>query len=319
MHKSSEYQTLLGVASPSKSRWRGYYELTRLHKPVMGNTLMFWPCAWGLTMAAYCNGTSLAVLAYQTLLFAIGSTLLHSAACVLNDICDVEFDKQVERTRSRPLPSGVVSVSEAWILLFVLLLPTIAMTMLSNHTTTLLALFGIVPLHALYPLMKRWTYWPQAWLGLAMNWGYVVAWFAVTDNTSSKTSTISSFFFGTVCWTIVYDTIYACQDREDDVAAGIKSTAVLFGSYVRPILIVFTLAFLAFLLYAGVLNGQSVGYFVVSCGGSAVHFVWQFWTWKVERPEDGGNKFQANGWTGLVIWIGMLVDYWLRQRGGAAS
>ncbi|KAI0337401.1 4-hydroxybenzoate polyprenyl transferase [Trametopsis cervina] len=318
MHKSSEYQALLGGSFPLKSRWRGYYELTRLHKPIMGNTLMFWPCAWGLTMAGYANGTSLPILVYQVLLFGVGSTLLHSAACVLNDICDIDFDKQVERTRSRPLPSGVVSVYEAWALLILLLLPTVATLIFTNQTAAILGVFGILPLHALYPLMKRWTYWPQAWLGLAMNWGYIVAWYALTDNASEKAHTICTFFFGTVCWTIVYDTIYACQDREDDVLAGIKSTAVLFGAYVRPILIGFALAFISLLLYAGISNGQGAGYFVVSCGGATAHFVWQFWTWKVERPEDGGHKFQANGWTGLVIWVGMLVDYWVRMSGTIA-
>ncbi|KAI0084080.1 UbiA prenyltransferase family [Irpex rosettiformis] len=323
MTKLSESQALLGAVPPSKSRWRGYYELTRLHKPIMGNTLMFWPCAWGLTMAAYLNGTPLPTLVYQISLFAVASTLLHSAACVLNDICDIDFDKQVERCRSRPLPSGVVSVSEAWTLLVLLLLPIIGMTVLTNRIATILTLFGIFPLHALYPLMKRWTYWPQAWLGLAMNWGYVVAWYAISDSSSplskSTIGTIVSFFLGTVCWTIVYDTIYACQDRSDDVHAGVKSTALLFGAYVRPILIVFTLLFLLLLLLAGTLNGQGVGYFVVSCAGSAAHFGWQFWSWEVERPEDGGRKFQANGWTGLLIWVGMVVDYWLRHGGALAS
>ncbi|EKM58175.1 uncharacterized protein PHACADRAFT_116866 [Phanerochaete carnosa HHB-10118-sp] len=287
----------------------------RLHKPIMGNTLMFWPCAWGLTMAGYAIGTPIHDLAVQLFAFGISSTLLHSAACVLNDICDIDFDRQVERTRTRPLPSGVVTALEAWILLLVLMVPTIAMLFLTNQTAALFALMGIFPFHALYPLMKRWTYWPQAWLGFAMNWGYPVAWFAVTDNV--PVHVVCAFFFGTVCWTIVYDTIYACQDREDDVHAGVKSTALLFGAYVRPILIGFTLAFLALLLAAGHANHQGVPYFVLSCGGAALHFAWQFATWTPDVPADGGRKFNANGLTGLIIWSGMLLDYWLMQSAAA--
>ena len=180
----------------------------------------------------------------------------------------------------------------------------------------LIGLIGVFPLHALYPLMKRWTYWPQAWLGLAMNWGFPVAWLSITHG-SADLYVVISFFLGTVwyvdlsfpssfrvlthdyraltrSWTIVYDTIYACQDREDDVHAGVKSTAVLFGSWVRPILMAFTALFLGLLVLAGVLNSQGAWYFVVSCGGAAGHFVWQFASWNPDVAEDGGKKFQVS-------------------------
>ncbi|KAJ3521588.1 hypothetical protein NM688_g8999 [Phlebia brevispora] len=134
MAKFSENYPLLDGAVPAKSRWRGYYELMRLHKPIMGNTLMFWPCAWGLTMAAYANGLPHRDLAVQTAMFAVGSTLMHSAACVLNDICDIDFDRKVERCKSRPLPSGVVTLKEAWILLAILVIPSVAMLLLTNKT-----------------------------------------------------------------------------------------------------------------------------------------------------------------------------------------
>ncbi|GJE85451.1 4-hydroxybenzoate octaprenyltransferase [Phanerochaete sordida] len=315
MSKSAAHHALLGCPAPTKSRWRRYWELMRLHKPVLGNTLMFWPCAWGLTMAGYTTGTSSYDLVMQLLAFAVGSTLMHSAACVLNDICDIDFDKQVERTRSRPLPSGVVTVTEAWILLLALMVPTVAMLLLTNQTAALVALPGIFPFHALYPLMKRWTYWPQAWLGFAMNWGFLVSWLAVTDTV--PVFVVWPFFLGTVCWTIVYDTIYACQDREDDVHAGVKSTALLFGAWVRPILAGFTLAFLALLAGAGLANGQGAPYFVLSCGGAAAHFAWQFASWAPDVPADGGRKFNSNGLTGLIIWSGMLVDYWRMQSATA--
>ncbi|EMD35418.1 hypothetical protein CERSUDRAFT_53335 [Gelatoporia subvermispora B] len=293
-----------------KSKWRGWLELTRLHKSIMGNTLMFWPCVWGLTMAAYAVKYPLYQLLVQTIMFGIGSTLLHSAACVINDICDIEFDRKVERCKTRPLPAGVVSVFSAWVLLMLLIIPAMGMLLLTNQKAASVGLVGVFPLHALYPLMKRWTYWPQAWLGLAMNWGFPVAWITITGNT--RADVVWVFFLGTVCWTIVYDTIYACQDRKDDVEAGVKSTALLFGDWIRPILMAFAAAFVACLIVAGIRNSQGAGYFVISCGGAALHFIWQFATWHPDVPADGAHKFNSNGFTGYIIWAGMLCDYYFK-------
>ncbi|OCH86141.1 UbiA prenyltransferase [Obba rivulosa] len=295
------------VAFPAKSNWRGWLELTRLHKSIMGNTLMFWPCVWGLTMAAYAVTYPPHQFVIQTIMFCIGSTLLHSAACVINDICDIEFDRKVERCKTRPLPAGIVSVFSAWVLLLLLVIPAMAMLLLTNTKAASVGLIGVFPLHALYPLMKRWTYWPQAWLGLAMNWGFPVAWIAVTGDI--RADIVWVFFLGTICWTIVYDTIYACQDRKDDVEAGVKSTALLFGDWVRPILMAFATVFIVCLVFAGIRNNQGAGYFVISCGGATLHFVWQFVSWNPDIPADGAHKFNSNGATGYIIWAGMLCDY----------
>ncbi|KAI0760054.1 UbiA prenyltransferase [Fomes fomentarius] len=287
---------------------RGYFQLTRLHKPFMGNTLMFWPCAWGLTIAARATSLPLALYAEKLLWFAVGSMLLHSAACVLNDICDVDFDRQVERTKDRPLPSGVVSIHGAWILCAALVAP--ALYILSHCNTRLgiaMGIIGVFPLHALYPLMKRWTWWPQAWLGLAFNWGIPVAWISVTGTMPPLPLWV--LFFGGVCWTIVYDTIYACQDREDDRRVGIKSTALLFGSYVRPILAVLAALLLLCLAYAGIALAQGVGYAFLSCGGTLLHTAWQVATWNEADMKDHRAKFESNGLLGCVIWLGILYDY----------
>ncbi|KAL1946348.1 hypothetical protein VTO73DRAFT_15475 [Trametes versicolor] len=286
---------------------RGYYELTRLHKPILGNTYLFWPCAWGLTIAARSAALSPLEYGVKLLLFAIGSMLLHSANCVYNDICDVEFDGQVERTRGRPLPSGVVSVTGAAIFCASLFVPVLFMLSYMNMTSLTLTLCGICFIHPLYPLMKRWTWWPQAWLGLCFNWGILVAWSSVLDRIPPIS--LWAMCFGSVCWTIVYDTIYACQDREDDKRIGLKSTAVLFGDKVKPILASLALAFLLALGYSGRAAGQSVGFAIVSCGGALLHLVWQLWAWDDTNVRDHRGKFESNGMLACLVWLGLLVDY----------
>ncbi|KAF7366875.1 4-hydroxybenzoate polyprenyl transferase [Mycena sanguinolenta] len=266
--ESTQFLPSKDIISPKVVTWYTYYELARLHKFPLGNILVFWPCAWGLTMAAYSNRLSLHNLMIQTVMFALGSTLLHSAACVLNDICDRDIDRKVERTKNRPLATGTISVAGATVWLLVLTFSSLALLATANRTAFLYGLIGVFPLHALYPLMKRWTWWPQAWLGLAMNWGFPVGWISVSKTLNKEI--VGIFFLGTVCWTIVYDTIYGCQDVRDDRAAGVKSTSLLFGSRVRPILCVFAAGFVACMIYAGILNQQGTYYFVVAVGGASL-------------------------------------------------
>ncbi|KAI0657016.1 UbiA prenyltransferase [Cubamyces menziesii] len=286
---------------------RGYFELTRLHKPVMGNTLMFWPCAWGLTMAARAVHLPLPIFSVKLAVFAVGSCLLHSSACVLNDICDVDFDRQVERTRDRPLPAGVVSMRGASMLCVSLFVPVLGLLSYGDSLSLILGVIGIFPLHALYPFMKRWTWWPQAWLGLAFNWGVLLTWTSVTGRLPSLPLWV--LFFGGVCWTIVYDTIYACQDREDDMRVGVKSTALLFGDYVREVLAVMVAILVLCLAYAGWALHLGVGYAVLSVGGTLIHSAWQLATWNEADLKDHRAKFESNGWVGAVIWLGILYDY----------
>ncbi|KAI0314512.1 UbiA prenyltransferase family-domain-containing protein [Amylostereum chailletii] len=304
---------------PTLGRYALYYfQLTRLHKFPLGNILVIWPCLWALAMAAYRSGQPPRALATQSALFALGSTLLHSAACVINDICDIDFDRQVERTRHRPLAAGVISVKGAWVLLAVLVAACFGMLALANPTAAFVGIFGVVPFHALYPLMKRWTNWPQAWLGIAMNWGFPVAWLSVLPRSNPadwhEMGVVYVMMVGMLCWTIVYDTEYGCQDRADDVRAGVKSTALLFGAHVRGVLVGFALVFLACLVGAGLLNAHGPAYFAIACGGAAVHFAWQFATWDVDAPADCGAMFKSNGDLGYVVWAGLVLDYALRMR-----
>ncbi|KAF8955133.1 UbiA prenyltransferase family [Flammula alnicola] len=289
------------------SRFALYYQLNRLHKFPAGSILVFWPCAWALTMAASRTNQSLPEYLWELALFALLSTLVHSAACVINDICDRDLDRQ-ERTKNRPLASGAISLGGAVIcLLFEIGICIGILAYTQDLFIFSVGLFGIFPLHGLYPLMKRLTYWPQAWLGLTMNWGYIVVWVLRVRDDDYNIPAV--FFTGTICWTIVYDTIYGCQDKVDDVKAGIKSTSLLFGSYVRPILAVFAAGLIAAIAGAGYLNNQGFPYYVVSVGGTTLHLMWQLITLREDEPEDCWKKFQSNGTLGLITFTGMLIDY----------
>ncbi|KAJ7777622.1 UbiA prenyltransferase family-domain-containing protein [Mycena maculata] len=296
--------------SKLKPRWQYYFELTRLGGFPFGTQFIFWPSAWGVGMAAYSKDLPMESFITHTVMFALGSTVLHAAACVLNDICDRHIDRKVERTKHRPLASGVVSVSGATALLFSFLSATLVMLSFANSDVFMYALVGIFPLHGLYPLMKRWTSWPQIWLGLAMGWGLFPGWISVNQNL--KYDVIGVFYLGSVCWTVVYDTIYACQDRKDDLRAGVGSAAVILGSWVRPILAIFASTFIACMIYAGIHNHNGPYFFTVSVGGAALFFLWVFSTWKVDDNEDCLSKITANGNMGVIIWSGIFLDYYLK-------
>ncbi|KAF8625853.1 hypothetical protein AX17_006749 [Amanita inopinata Kibby_2008] len=294
----------LGLFPPST---RPYLELIRLEKPT-GTILMFWPFAWGLTMAAY--RTSLSLETYWTNIFKclFGAFILRCSACTINDIFDREMDAGVERTRNRPLASGRISVFSASAYLTVQYLIGIVFF---YYTTTGLAfyvaLFQLLPLFAIYPLLKRVTHWPQAWLGFAMNFGFITAWVSTTG--TIDTYLLLAAMTGCWCWTMVYDTIYACQDIRDDVKMGIRSTAILFGTWIRPLLMACAIVFVAMLGVAGYVNGQGVAYYALSVGGTAAHLTWQFLTVDLEVPSSCWRNFNRNGQLGWVVWSGLMFDY----------
>ncbi|KZT66056.1 4-hydroxybenzoate polyprenyl transferase [Daedalea quercina L-15889] len=290
----------------SKPRWRLYWELARMHKFPSGSILVFWPCIWGYLLGTRGNPSGVTTLARYFIAFLIGSTLLHSAACTINDICDRDFDRQVERCKNRPIASGAVTVFQATVFLLLQVGIFVLMLTQANRTAFLCGLFGVFPLHAFYPLMKRVTNWPQAWLGLAMNWGLPTAWL-MTRPEDINSVPMWALTFGTFCWTIFYDTIYACQDRKDDVEAGVKSTALLFGAYVKPILSLFGAVFVGTLAYAGIATGMPQPYFIISVGGCALHMIWQLGTLDVDTPEDCCKKFNSNGDLGYIVAGGMLA------------
>ncbi|KDR76866.1 hypothetical protein GALMADRAFT_66166 [Galerina marginata CBS 339.88] len=283
---------------------RPYLELIRLDKPT-GTILMFWPfgnSTWGLTMAAFSIRLPLKTYAIELLKCFIGAFILRSSACTVNDIFDRHVDAGVERTRNRPLPSGRISVFEATIFLFV------------QYTIGIIFFYFSLEkiAFAIYPLLKRYTHWPQAWLGFAMNFGLITAWTGTTR--SLDLPLLLSSVTACWCWTMLYDTVYACQDIQDDVKMGVRSTAILFGNWIRPLLIGCGLTFLALLTIAGYLNQHGFVYFLFSVGGTGVHLVWQYLTVSLDTPKSCWTNFNRNGQLGWIIWAGLMADY-LRSAG----
>ncbi|KAF9045180.1 UbiA prenyltransferase family [Panaeolus papilionaceus] len=284
-----------------------YIELVRLEKPT-GSLLMFWPFAWGLTMAAHRTHLSFEIYVTYLVQFAIYAILLRGVACTVNDILDVKYDAAVERTKSRPLPSERISVRSA--LIFLVFQYVISVTFLTLTLPTLglsVALVQLLPVFAIYPLLKRITYWPQAWLGIAMNLGFPVAWTTITG--TFEYWVVIPALMGCWCWTMLYDTIYACQDIRDDVKAGVRSTAILFGEWIRPLLVLCGAIFLQMLIVVGYLNGHGPIYYVITVGGTALHLGMQCKTVNLTDPNSCWRNFNYNGRLGFLIWAGLLMDY----------
>ncbi|ETW79987.1 prenyltransferase [Heterobasidion irregulare TC 32-1] len=293
----------LGLVSPGV---RPYLELIRFHKPT-GTILMFWPFAWGLTMAAYHTELPLNRYWVELAKSLFAAFIVRGSACTINDIFDRKFDAGVERTKGRPLASGRVSVFAAVVYLILQYIAGLVVYVSYNEIALYAAVLQLLPLFLVYPLMKRITYWPQAWLGICMNFGLVVAWAAVTGSLDAQL--LGVLMVGTWGWTMHYDTIYACQDRRDDVKVGVKSTAVMLGDYVRPFCFVLSMMFVGTLYYAGVLNHQTPYYFYISVGGTLLHILWQYATVDLDSPDSCGLNFIRNGHMGWITWAGLMVDY----------
>ncbi|KIM41215.1 hypothetical protein M413DRAFT_410751 [Hebeloma cylindrosporum] len=296
-----------------------YLELIRLEKPT-GTILMFWPFAWGLTMAAFKINLPLTSYGFEIVKCFMGAFILRSSACTVNDIIDMNMDAGVERTQHRPLPSGRVSVFAATVYLIMQYAIGVVFFYLafSNLAIQNRVFFVVAETHlsysfAIYPLLKRVTYWPQAWLGIAMNFGFITAWMALTSSdTVSNIPLVVVAMAGCWCWTMLYDTIYACQDIRDDMKVGVRSTAILFGTWIRPLLVGCGITFLAMLAAAGYLKTQGPAYFLVSVGGTLVHLVWQYRTVDLANPRSCWENFNRNGQLGWIIWGGLMIDYCLR-------
>ncbi|KAK7042253.1 mitochondrial 4-hydroxybenzoate polyprenyltransferase [Favolaschia claudopus] len=288
-----------------------WVNLTRV-KFFAGTMLVFWPYAWGLTMTARSADVPIPQFFYLLLCGFIGASLSHSlssvcAGCVWNDILDRNFDRQVERTKNRPIASGKISVRGAVLFLWAHLGIMLWMVRDVNALAWKIALLTMFPLAGLYPLMKRITYWPQAWLGISMNAGVVMAWAFITG--SIPTSALA-LFAGTWAWTIWYDTIYACQDKKDDINAGVKSTALLFGNYIKLVLAFFASIMMGGLILAGILNGHQLPYFMLSVGGGSLYLAVQLYAVDTDSPKSCWAAFHRNGFNlGALIWSGFLADY----------
>ena len=207
--------------------WRPYARLARLDRPI-GTWLLLLPCWWSVAMAAGAQGSASWKTVWLLVLFAIGATAMRGAGCTYNDIVDREFDASVARTRSRPIPSGKVSVKQAWAFLIAQCLIGLVVLLQFNAFAIVVGLASLA-IVAAYPFMKRVTYWPQFVLGLAFNWGALMGWAVVMASLGAPAFLL---YVGGIAWTLAYDTIYAHQDKEDDILIGLKSTALKFGD--RP-------------------------------------------------------------------------------------
>ena len=274
---------------------RPYASLMRLDRPI-GVSLLFWPCAWSVALAGM--GPDRMLLLW----LALGAWAMRSAGCVWNDIVDRDLDARVERTRLRPLASGRASLRGARILLAALCLLGLLVLLQLGRTAQIVAIASLGPV-ALYPFMKRITWWPQAWLGLVFSWGAPVGWAAVRGELDP---TAFILWAGSIFWVIGYDTIYALQDREDDALVGIKSSALALGGHARDGVAMFYL--IALSLWALALwRVRPDGLALIALLPVAAQLGWQVATL---RPDDGGDalaKFRSNRTAGLILFLACLV------------
>lgn len=271
-----------------KQRRNPYVRLMRLHQPV-GIWLLLWPCWWSLALAS--DGFPDIIM---LTLFALGALVMRSAGCIINDIADRDFDRQVERTRARPLASGELTLRQAILLLTALLFLSLIVAVMLGASVVLWAALSL-PLVATYPLMKRITWWPQLFLGLTFNWGALIGWVAMQGEIEWPAMIL---YAGGVFWTLGYDTIYAHQDKKDDARIGVKSTALRLGNKTKPVIFVFyTLSALLWLM-AGAEALLLVPVYA--------HFLWQILTVDLSSPVSCLSRFKSNMWLGLLIFIAFL-------------
>ena len=280
-----------------------YLRLMRLHRPI-GSFLLLWPTLWALWLAADGHPTPKLFA-----IFVIGVFVMRSAGCIINDFADRNFDPHVQRTRARPLATREVSIWEALILFALLCLIALGLVLLLNRLTQELAVIGAL-LVISYPFMKRYTYLPQPYLGLAFGWGIPMAYAAVTGGVPTVAWLI---FIANVIWATVYDTMYAMVDRPDDIRIGIKSTAILFGDLDRTIIGILQVLLLMDLLLVGYQTRMSTVYYL----GLAFALLFAFYQQVLIRRRNPQRCFQAfmnNNWFGAAVFAGILLHYTFTTR-----
>ncbi|XP_045608249.2 4-hydroxybenzoate polyprenyltransferase, mitochondrial [Procambarus clarkii] len=277
---------------------RAYLQLMRLDRPI-GSWLLFWPCGWSIALAAPPGcPPDLGMLA----LFAFGTLVMRGAGCTINDMWDRDYDSKVARTAGRPLASGSLSMFDALVCLGTQLsLGCLVLLQLNMYAVLLGA--SSLGLVVLYPLMKRVTYWPQLMLGFTFNWGALLGWAAVLG--SCDWSICLPLYTAGIAWTLIYDTIYAHQDKYDDVIIGIKSTALKFGDTTWKWLSGFGVMMTSSLLLVGY-NSELAWPYYLAVTATVAHIANQVWTLDVNNPGDCGQKFRANRHIGLLLFAGIV-------------
>ena len=288
----SERRGFIGVLPRA---FRPFASLMRVDRPI-GSWLLYWPCAWSVALAGVGGRWEL------FLWLGLGAWTMRSAGCVYNDIVDRDLDREVERTRLRPLASRRVSLRSAWILIALLCLIGLAVLLQLKWVAAAAALVSIAPVAA-YPFMKRITWWPQAWLGIVFSWGALVGWPAVTGSLAWP---MFLLWFGSIAWVIGYDTLYAIQDKEDDALVGVKSSARRLGDK-APLGIAIFYAIAVTLWVAAIWTVRPQALALLTLAPAAVHLAWQA---ARADPNDGDlalRLFRSNRTCGLLVCLAMLV------------
>ncbi len=284
-----------GLMAALPARLRDYALLARFDRPI-GWWLLFWPCAWGVLLAG--GQGEWALLGWLLL----GSVAMRGAGCVYNDLLDADLDRQVARTAARPVASGRVSKRAAWLWLLTLCLIGLVVLLQLRWQAQLVALASLAPVAA-YPLMKRITWWPQVWLGLVFSWGALVGW---AELRGDGLAVLAALYAGAICWVVGYDTIYACQDREDDALVGIRSSALRLGARVRGgVAAFYAAAVMLWALAFWLLRPDGLVLFALA--PMALHLGWQV---AGLRPGDTDNalaRFRANRFAGMLMALACWV------------
>ncbi|EGO27433.1 hypothetical protein SERLADRAFT_347123 [Serpula lacrymans var. lacrymans S7.9] len=281
-----------------------YLFLTRIDKPI-GTLLLFYPCAWSITMASYALEVPFSTSMAYIGIFGLGALVMRGAGCTINDMWDRNLDKAVVRTRERPLARGDITHRQALGFLAGQLGVGLGVLLQLNWYSILLGASSLSVV-TIYPLMKRITHWPQAVLGLAFNWGALLGWSAIAG--AVNWSVCLPLYAGGVCWTLVYDSIYAHQDKSDDIHVGIRSTALLFGNNTRPILSALSASTVSLITYAGMLNAQGLPFYV-GVGLGTIQLTRVLWRTDFNQRPSCWAGFVGCGWAGFWVWMGALGDY----------
>ena len=264
--------------------------------------LLFWPCAWGLT-TAYDFSNEKIYYIFFLLLFFLGAVLMRSAGCIINDIADKNFDIKVERTKDRPIASGKISITQGFLYSGILCLIALIVLLQFNKFTILLAL-GSMPLAFTYPLMKRFTYWPQLFLGITFNYGLILGWTAIKDQIDIIPII---FYFGAIFWTLGYDTIYGYQDLKDDEIIGLKSTSIKFKDNPIKFITLCYLVFLVNLLTVGILLELNSFFYLVFVLILLQMVFFQIKNIDIKDSAGCLKVFKSNNFLGFLVLFSILI------------
>lgn len=301
------------VADAQRGNWvdavapewlKPYARLARWDRPI-GFWLLFWPCAFSLAMAAVA-APERGFDWWALILMFLGAVLMRGAGCTFNDIVDTDIDMKVARTRSRPIPSGATTRFKAVLFLLAQALLGLLILLQFNGFTVLLGVASLV-LVAIYPFMKRVTWWPQLFLGLAFSWGALMGW---ASQFGSLDVAPVVLYLASILWVIGYDTVYALQDVEDDALIGVRSTARLFGRRARAIVGLFYAGAWLLWVAAAVVAGAGWAFLMAALAPAAI-LAWQLATLRPTDPENALARFKSNHWAGLALTLALLIQYWL--------